>query len=623
MSISRREFLKYAAILGLTPLLDLEKYLPSAQIQNPEFQNTERIAPIHRLAELDPDNDGLLSPEHQQTVRCGDIIFRERDGTTAIREGQFIVPNNLFFYDANGDGILDQEPQYARVVVVMHDNLTYLFAPNSQHLLGVFPNGIGKAGANTVASIRRINILLGASWGAEYSRTHGYDRNMFGSLTFGTSYLNNENPISDVDSFQELHGTPPELEFLLGREISGGCTRHANQSVEIMRNYIGVGDNILTVYTAQDDQIDNPLNIYNRTRLASGLPPVEVPFTLQDLGLLPLTRPSNFMAPEYNLRSETPFWLNVDQVPIDTQILCTEHPFTRANYRRIPCGPENFLITELQNGRSPIFESNGNYTLNCVPVIWTPNGQLNISDFYDRPSVSINDLQPHLDVFSSGNNTVKAFEYLIWDYALKYARYVANRDFGRGDNQGLSYLEGRRLKEIQLVTGIIPVPFTRTGSDIVLGDVLAGSTNRTLEHSLMNIFYGRQGEVFELNFRNPISTQATPVTDLVYHAPSLDHELVRSGEDRDLFVLIQDAITNRKSAIFRISNYRYQTEPISYESDLPAAHYFALIPSLTNLSEGRVAIYDTMHPYKVLIAPIDTLASLFTSLTISPASQII
>ncbi|MCD8484458.1 hypothetical protein LRY60_02500 [Candidatus Woesebacteria bacterium] len=75
------------------------------------------------------------------------------------------MPNNRVFIDSDGDGVLDETPVYARLVVVTRDNLTYLFAENSDQVIGIFPNGTGRGGANTVPSIRTVDTFLGEQWG--------------------------------------------------------------------------------------------------------------------------------------------------------------------------------------------------------------------------------------------------------------------------------------------------------------------------------------------------------------------------------------------------------------------------------------------------------------------------
>jgi len=88
------------------------------------FQET-RIANYFNLSEIDHDGDGFIDSDI--LPQSGDIIYRESDNLTQIEPGQYIVPNNGFYADYDGDNILDASQRYAKLVIVTRDNLTYLF----------------------------------------------------------------------------------------------------------------------------------------------------------------------------------------------------------------------------------------------------------------------------------------------------------------------------------------------------------------------------------------------------------------------------------------------------------------------------------------------------------------
>ncbi len=584
------------------------------------------IRPVHDLRSLDSNQDGIIEDGE---VYPGEIVFRPDDGETQIEEGQYLVPDNRVFVDSDGDGILDQTPVHARLVVVTRDNLTYLFAENSNQVIGVFPNGTGRGGANTVASIRTVDAFLGEQWGIDESERLGFDRNAYGIITIATSYYIDD--ATKVNTAQEVHGTPDEWKHLLGTEISGGCTRHRNRDIATIRRHINYDDFVVTMDTPEDDTLDNPYNLYNLTRLAAGLSPVSVPEAIE----YPLLLPSNYDPLSTLPPLETSRWVSFPQIgriPLPETI---SHPYTRAEYNIIPCGAENMFLIELLAGNERLIPTENGYRLHVSPFITLPNGEsLSIKEFYTPTEVTHDQINTQLYRFSTGEH-IPYFQYLVADYAFQYAVYVAARDWEEPSlltsdrttqGEAMLHLSNEQLREVQLVTGLIPVKYSWTQGILPQepGDFLRGLENRTLIHSLMNIFYGQPGQSFELDFRAEPFGLAYPLQDQFLIMPSPDHELIRhpNTEGLDISTLISGALSNNQGIILRVSQFAAHTTPLRYELGLSRAHYYSLIPEQSNLEEGYVAIYDTMHPSEILQVRIEYLDDIFTTITLTPQSSI-
>lgn len=588
---------------------------------------TTREAPRYQLNEFDVNGDGLLEIEG---IEAGDIIFRPHDGETQVEAGEYVVPNNLVYVDGDGDGTLDLEPRRVKLVVVIRDNLTYLFAENSDQLLGVFPNGTGRGGANTVASVRRINAVLGEQWGQEESQRLGFPLNAFGEITLGTNYFIHDE--KTVTTAQEVHGTPDEWQFLLGTEVSGGCTRHRNRDIRTIRSHMQAGDLVMTVETPQDDAFDNALTLANLTNTAAKEPLLEVPTELlgANPNLLPL--PTNMHPPSSSSPLKTSRWVTFDQLgefPLPEVIA---HPYTRGEYSVIPCGLETFYLSQIWSGRDPLIETPHGYQLNVAPTLRLPNGNsLETPSFYTPRTVTWNDVagaQPRL----SRGNRLQYFEFLMSDFAYQYAAWVAT---GAGERLNPADLQWRSLgqdiismgperhRQVQLVTGLIPIDYRWGPAGLPPqepGDFLNTLKNRTLIHSLMNVFYGQPGQAYELDYRlNHPNGLAFPIRDQYLYQPSSDHEMIRTEEEAlPIVPLLADALNSGRGAIFRVSQFATHTTPLRYELGLSQAHYYVLVPHHTDLEAGYVSVFDSMHPSELLQLPTEYLDDIFTTVTLTP-----
>jgi len=585
-----------------------------------------RIANYFNLSEIDPDGDGFIDSDI--LPQSGDIIYRESDNLTQIEPGQYIVPNNGFYADYDGDNVLDGSQRYAKLVVVTRDNLTYLFEEGTSNLRAVFPNGTGRGGVNTVASVRQVDAFLGEQWGVSMSEQLGYPMNAYGVITIGTSFY-----ISDTEKIptaQEVHGTPESWKFLLGTEISGGCTRHKNEDIRRIAQALNFGDYILTVETAQDDQFDNALNIYNLTRTAAGLPPVDVPDDILGSNLDNLlTLPENFdPMSTVNLDWERWNWLSFDQLADGGQsIPPISHPATRENYDVIPCGSETAYLSAGFTGMELLTKVEGGYIANFAENITLTDGStLETSAFY-TPDIIDPELIDHELFKYSGGEEIQYFQFAVSKFAWQYAVYLSARDNDNWDllnaseeekGVAVNNLSNLQLREVQLVTGLIPGDYHWGRGQITSspGDYLTTLNNRTYMPGMMNIIYGKPGITYELEFRD---NSAYQVSDIEMHMPSPDHDFVRNSgtEAEDIYSLLDSAIKDGKSVVFRVTAYALLTEPVRYETGISSAHYFSLVPQYTSLDEGKVAIYDTMHPSEVLFVNLEDLDGVFSTMTIS------
>ncbi|MCD8484456.1 hypothetical protein LRY60_02490 [Candidatus Woesebacteria bacterium] len=105
--------------------------------------------------------------------------------------------------------------------------------------------------------------------------------------------------------------------------------------------------------------------------------------------------------------------------------------------------------------------------------------------------------------------------------------------------------------------------------------------------------------------------------------PSADHEFVRSSNanGENISSILSTAITNNQGVIFRVSQFAAQTTPLRYELGLSRAHYYSFVPEQSNIQEGYVAIYDTMHPSEILQVRIEYLDDIFTTMTVTPQTE--
>lgn len=628
------------ALLVITVLALLIRMPVSAQATPPANRGA---APTYDLTDVDPEGDGIVLPG----IRSGDIIIRHFDGFSQIEAGQYLVPSNLIYLDGNADNIIDTVPRYARVVVVMRDNLTYLFAPNTPELIGVFANGIGKGGANTVISVRSINVFLGASWGLEESIRENLETypdgtmpNYFGDRTIGTQFF-----ISDtlqIDTFQELHGTfrpragSVDGYNLLGTDISGGCVRHRNEDILFIAANTAVNDLVLSVETAQDDLIDNPLIIANRTRVAAGLNPIplESGWTVEQGNIL--TRPANFspvMPRELGGQGEiiVPTWMNFDQVDahpsftIPENLVFVEHPYTRGNYVQLTCGSETVFITGEITGQNFLIATEDGYRLNVAPVIRDANGlPVETATFYTPITVTTDYALMFAPLVSSGDPRAAVFQILVANYSYQYALYQMNTrwNFATPEETAIAVtqMDREQLRENQLVTGLIPLRYGDNGVyPTPVGEWIAPLSNRTVVSAMWNNFYGETGSVYMLDYREPLERQAIPHREMELSAPAVDNEFVATGQPGvSISSLLDTAWNTRQPVVFRVSKFRHLADG-SYFLGMSAFHYYALVgwQSQTH-GENIAVIYDTMHPYDLLYVPASQIAYVFTSMHIAP-----
>ncbi|MCD8484457.1 hypothetical protein LRY60_02495 [Candidatus Woesebacteria bacterium] len=335
--------------------------------------------------------------------------------------------------------------------------------------------------------------------GIDESERLGFDRNAYGIITIATSYYINEE--TKINTAQEVHGTPDEWQHLLGTEISGGCTRHRNKDIATIRQHLTVDDLIVTMDTPGDDSIDNPYTLYNLTLLAAGLAPIQTPDNQEASLPLPTNyEPLSTLPPLENSR-----WINFEQtnsIPVPEII---SHPYTRGEYDIIPCGAENMYLVELLAGRERLIPTENGYRLSVAPFITLPNGEtLDVQEFYTPTEVTTDQIYSELYRFSNGEY-IQYFQYLVADYAFQYAVYVAARDWDEPSlltsnrstqGEAILHLSNEQLREIQLVTGLIPLKFSWTQGVLPQepGDFLEGLKNRTVIHSMMNIFHGTPGK---------------------------------------------------------------------------------------------------------------------------------
>jgi hypothetical protein len=597
----------------------------------------DRIAPVHNLNEFDLTGDGML--EIVGHIKAGDIIYRPHDGETQIEEGEYVVPNNLVFLDNNGDGVLDAQPTSVKLVSVIEDNLTWLFEENSNNVVGVFPNGTGRSGANTVPSVRRVSVILGEAWGQAESERLGFAQNAFGVNTLGTQFYISDEEM--VYTSQEIHGTPPEWDPLLGTTVSGGCIRHRNRDIQLIRQHMRESDIVLTMQTAQDDEIDNPMNLANLTRVAAEREMISLPENIeQTYAQSLLLRPTNHDALSTLPPLDTTRWITFDQVKAlyphielpNSEIIA--HPYTRGEYSIIPCGSETLFLFLKWAGIEPILETEeGFYRLNVAPTLYHPNGNtIAVTDFYYPTTITHDDLADMQSLLSRGED-LQVFEYLYSDFAFQYAVWVAARSFNMPDllsadlqTQGAAVmrLSDQDLREVQLVTGLIPIDF-RWGvqrPSQVPGDFLTALRNRTLIHSAMNPFAGTVGEAYELDFRlNEPYGLAVPITDMDIQIPSPDHEMIRlsGAHPQEIRLLMERAMEPGSGAIFRVTQFALHTTPIRYSSGLAQAHYFVLVPQLSNLEQGEITVFDSMNPSGYFQLRLEEVANVFSTITVMPA----
>lgn len=592
----------------------------------------------HNWVDIDSNQDGVL--DDMAEVYSGDIFFRNADGVTQVEENHYIIPNNRVYVDLNADDILDVEEEVlARIVVVTQDNLTYVFHPNSHRVQAIFPNGTGRAGANTITSVRRINVELGAEWGQAESERENLIRypdgtmpNYFGDRTLGTRFFIQADASFDIDTQQELHGTfvahagSVDGVSLLGTEISGGCTRHSNFAARYMASVVAIGDAVITIETPEDDSVDNPLTIYNRTRLAASLDQVSLSdYLISSVAPLLLSRPSNEVVSRQELTAvSTPTWRNFSEIGYPTSFTPVEHPFYRGAYTLIPCGSETLWITSQTTDHQVLRLESGYFSLILPAFITLPDGtHISPSTFYQPTRVTLSEIQSQLTKLSAGDPMVGVFEYLFSDFAYQYANYLVTQQQGvelsyEEMTTAIAHLPDQQLREIQLVTGVIPVRYftTTPGPDGVIGDRLGIITNRTMIQHAMNVLYGESAPTYELDPRQPYTSNAFLLRDMQISSPAMDNEVVRVGEvGVSVESLLRDGLTNRRPIVLRISYYRHLAD-LSYIAGLPAGHYFAVIPEYSDLEEGYIGVYDTMHPYQIMQVPLDQVDDLFTTITI-------
>lgn len=579
-------------------------------------------SPVHgventaNLSILDADGDFLFV---DQPLYPGQTLFRPNDGETQVEERNYLVPNNLFFVDHNGDGVLDTEPIRSAVVVVIADNLTWLFGRNelgqvTDQVIGVFPNGTGRPGANTVASLRVIDKVLGEQFGWEESTRRdlrdafGQIVNAFGIITLGTSYYVSDSEM--VTTFQEVHGTPNGWEFLLGTEVSGGCTRHRNVDIVKIRDNTQVGDFVATVITAADDEFDSPLTLYNATQVAAGRSQAMVPTDVVDVAMSSLVSVPEFYRPMdgVSLEPERGYqWLTWEQVKVawpeqSVQLARGAHPYTRAEYLVIPCGSETMYLALLYGGHDPVVFDGESYRLAWTPQAVFANGQVLTTE---PVSVTPAQLAAVSHRLSSGDERLQAFQYLTAQSVYWISRAYTGLDH-------IPYASDAEVRQIQLATGLIPFQYSWKGNAYPHqdGDFLAILKNRTLIHALAQ-FYGVQTRVYELQ----LNGVAVPVTDMQLAQPSVDHEMISNGESGIVVTsLLQSALSTNQMVILRVTAYAAFTEAIRYEAGLAANHYYVVVPFLSD--ERYIMVQDTMHPSSLLRVRVDLLHQFFSTATV-------
>lgn len=605
-------------------------------------QGSERIAQEFNLAEFDQNGDGIL--ETVGSITSGDVIYRPADGRTRVEAGYYIVPNNEVYVDHDGDDLVSQhETALARIVVVIRDSLTYVFREGTSEVQAVFPNGTGSPGANSVARVGVVTAILGPDWGQaeserlfshlpSYFYSDGTMPNYFGDLTIGVQYYIAQDHL--VYTAQEVHGTfrggPGKIdgEALLGGNISGGCVRHQNHAARYMGAQVRYGDFVITVQTPEDDSADNKLTLYNKTRLAAGLPPAQLaPELLLAADLEVLPRPSNTNLPQEVLhKPEVPTWFNFDQIGYPTTFRPIEHPFTRAHYNLLTCGAESLWIGSQITGQQLLRTEDDKYGLVLPEVIRDYLGEdLRLNDFYTPLWVKYDDIIPFLPRLSGGDPQAAIFQYLFFDFAYQYAGYLVQQAESRELNStqlsfAISQMSDNLIRRVQQVTGLIPVRYfsSTPGPDGLDGDRLGAARNWTMMRHALNAVYGQPGRTYEIDYRHDLQHNAYEIRDMQLWGPAVGPEVERTGDEPlSIVELLADAIDSGRPAILLVSGFRYLADD-SFFNDMAAAHFYTMIPEYTNLEAGYVGIYDTMHPYSILITPVENLPRLFTSLTIAP-----
>lgn len=609
-------------------------------------EGSERIATEHFLPDFDTNGDGIL--ETVGEIRSGDIIYRSADGVTQVDEGYYLVPNNSVYADINGDGIVGvDEVLTARIVVVADDNLTYVFREGTGEVQAVFPNGTGKAGANSVARVGVVTAILGEAWGQnqsellfahlpDYYYSNGIMPNYFGTATLGIQYYIDDQ--SFVNTQQEIHGTfergpgKPDGASLLGERISGGCIRHQNHAANYMARIVRYGDIVLTVHSAAEDSADNKFDLYNRTRIAANLPPISLSeeLTSRAANYAPtgyFLKPANeSLRPTYQ-QSDQITWRSFDVLGRPTTFNEVLHPYNRAHYHLLPCGAEKLFITAKANGIELLHNQGGEYSLILPDAIINYDGsELKVDDFYDRRSVNFAQVKNSLYRLSLGDPEAAIFQYLYFDLAYQYATYLAQQSAQRELSpeeleQAVAQLNLNQLRRVQQVTGLIPNRFSYS-SDIrgVPGDNLASSLNWTMMRNAMNVFYGQEGETYEIDYRHSADNNSFRIRDRQIWVPSTGNEVDRTGDSPlSHEQLVRNAINEGRPAVFLVSRYRHLADK-SFFNNMAAGHFFALIPEYTDLDAQIIGIYDTMNPYQMLLVPMSEIPFLFTSITIAPRS---
>lgn len=274
--------------------------------------------------------------------------------------------------------------------------------------------------------------------------------------------------------------------------------------------------------------------------------------------------------------------------------LCTQPKKSNAHYGCLTTS--NILKQELVR-----FDGQ-TYTFSQSPTITLPNDQhIQMNNL----SVTPEQLREYASRLSSGDERLQAFQYLA-----AAATYQTAQAYG--NNLDVTSLSDIQIRNVQLATGLIPFRYSWRGLPYTNppGDFLVVLQNRTLIHSMVKSF-GGEPHVYELHTNN----NAYKVIDQRINYPSVDHEMVSAGEERQAAdTLLREAVLSNKRIILRVTSFAAFTEPIRYSIGLSNNHYFVVVPYLSN--QEHIVIQDTMHPSRLLIISYETAVKTFSTATI-------
>jgi lipoprotein-anchoring transpeptidase ErfK/SrfK len=137
--------------------------------------------------------------------------------------------------------------QSVRIIVVKNEHRTFKFDRQGR-LEAIVGNSVGKPATPTPTKLCKVTGYLDAAGTAALARRKGYDLDVYGPLLIDLSNLNGSR------SGQELHGTNAPNQ--LGEDVSGGCVRHLNADVALLRQGLSIGDRVALVGSMAELQVD-------------------------------------------------------------------------------------------------------------------------------------------------------------------------------------------------------------------------------------------------------------------------------------------------------------------------------------------------------------------------------